>query len=109
MHRSANCFVRRFSSASSMTLPRSSIQNHQSKIQNSLHLARVALHRFFPELEVLQVEARATRDAGQRILPQLGVQPRSVADDGRQTAKERTAAGHRDAVVNEAGGEFGLR
>src|SRR5437773_10117445 len=67
----------------------------------SSHLVRVAFHRVFPELQVLQIDAGPTCDAGEGVLGEADVQAGRVADDGRQSAEQGRSAGHGDAVGDE--------
>src|SRR2546430_12437166 len=74
----------------------------------SSHLVRVAFHRVFPELQVLQIDAGPPCDASERVFGEADVQAGRVADDGGQPAEQGRSAGHGDAVVDEIGGEFRL-
>src|SRR5438552_1295603 len=65
-----------------------SFKNRQSDINNYLHVVLIALHRVFPQLEVFQVNAGSSGDAGQRVLSQTHVQSCCVADNGREPAEQ---------------------
>lgn len=61
-----------------------------------------------PLFDVIEVDAGASCDAGERIIGEFGGQAGGFLDDFGEAAQERAAASHHDAVVDEIGGEFGF-
>jgi len=52
-------------------------------------LIHIRLHRFLPQFQILQINARASRHAGKRILSQTDLKPGRVRQNRCQTAQKR--------------------
>ena len=58
-------------------------------------------------LQFLKAAAGAERNAGKRILGNRNRQPRGIAQNAIDIAKQRAAAGHDNALLDNVSGKFG--